>query len=765
MSKWDDAGKVEAVIWNMRQADLPRSENRVMIQQLFNGDPPYDEAKAKENNIEVNRNDLEGVNLLSQGREQWNGAFLPPGNFFSVNLDTGPVYKREQWSETITRNINKELKQCRPYLEQARASGGNSLLHGIGPVNWKDRRSPIPNPIPVASLMIPSETDIDFENLEYFAVFREWTPTQLYQLTHGPRTDPGWNMPLVMAQLEYVAKKYQKEPNATAYQYMPERIEELIKQDLGFWGSDAVPTVDVWDFYFRKKSGGWYRRVTLDWGLDAQTMLGYKDKAAPRKEVGDGKFLYDSGKRKYANHLSEIIHCQFADCSCFFPQKYHSVRSLGWMLWGVCDLQNRLYCKFTEQVFLQLMWFFRVASDAELRRLRSADFMHFGVIPPGVNFIPGQERFKPDMGLIEMAFSQNKQLMRESASAHNQDFQKGESGKEQTATEIMAKVNAVNARVGGMLNLAYTYEEFKDREICRRFCIQNNPSPMVQRFRLNCLKEDVAPEALDVERWTINRDRQMGNGNQTLQMAIVQGLEQIRGNVDPDAQRFIDHQYVLALTKRADVAEKIAPIRKQSRISDSMNDAQLATERILHGLPFGVPEGIIPEDYVKVWLNDLTNLVSRATQNGNMASQQDIAGFNSLGQNISQMLKMMGQNKADAERAKVYAQNLSQLENLVKGFQQRLTQQMKSAQRNGGNGQGGISPEDSAKIAATTAQAKAKIQNTRESHAIKTAQKQVSFDLDQQRRDRELKAEIQRENARTRNDLMAHRFKTITGGN
>lgn len=760
MSKWDDASKVEAVIWDMRQADLPRSENRVIIQQLFNGDPPYDEAKAEENNIEVNRNNLEGVNLLSQGREQWNGAFLPPGNFFSVQLDSGSVYKRDAWSETITRNINKELKRCRPYIEQTRASGGNSLLHGIGPVNWKDRRSPIPNPIPVASLMIPSETDIDFENLEHTAVFREWTPTQLYQLTHGPRVDPGWNMPLVHAQLEYVAKKYQKEPNATAYQYMPERIEELIKQDLGFWGSDAVPTIDVWDFYFRKKNGGWYRRIILDWGLDAQTMLGYKDKAAPRKEVGDGKFLYDSGNRKYANHLSEIIHCQFADCSCFFPQKYHSVRSLGWMLWGVCDLQNRLYCKFTEQVFLQLMWFFRVASDAELRRLRSADFMHMGIIPPGVNFIPGQERFKPDMQLIEMAFAQNKQLMSESASAHNQDFEKGEGSKEQSATEVMAKVNAVNARVGGMLNLARTYEEFKDREVCRRFCIQNNPDPMVQRFRLRCLQENVPAEALDIERWTVTRELPMGAGNQTLQMAIVQGLEQIRGNVDPDAQRFIDHQYVLALTKRADVAEKIAPIRKQARISDSMNDAQLATERILRGLPFGVPEGIVPEDYVKVWLTDLTNLVGKATQQGNMASAQDIAGFNSLGQQIAQMLQMMGKNKPDQARAKQYAQQLGQIQNLVKGFAQRLQQAMKAQQRNGaGNGQGQIAPEDAAKIAAINAQAAAKIKNTRESHAVKTAQRQVSFDLDQQRKDKELAFNLKRDQAEAAQDMLHDRLK------
>jgi hypothetical protein len=80
-----------------------------------------------------------------------------------------------------------------------------------------------------------AETDIDFQNLEWFAVFREWTPYQLYHMTHGPKVDPGWNMPVVMNQLRYIGEQTRKQPNSVAYQYMPERIEELIKQDGGYW--------------------------------------------------------------------------------------------------------------------------------------------------------------------------------------------------------------------------------------------------------------------------------------------------------------------------------------------------------------------------------------------------------------------------------------------------------------------------------------------------------------------------------------------------
>lgn len=759
--KWDNAGLVESVVWDMRQADLPRSENRTIIQQLFNGDPPFDPAKAEENNVEINRNDLEGVNLLSAAREQWNNAMLPPGNFDSITLDSGPVIKRSGWSATITEEYNKVLKASKAYMEMQRACGGNALLHGPGPCNWRDRLSPVPDPIPVASLMIPSDTDISFENCEHFAIFREWTPSQLYKLTHGPKRVPGWNMDLVKSQLRYVADKLQKEPNATAYQYMPERIEELVKQDLGYWGSDAVPTIDVWDFYFREAGDGegWYRRVILDWGLDAQGYNSYRGRKQPPKLDGkdNSKFLYSSGKRKYADCMDQIIHSQFADCSCFFPAKYHSQRSLGWMLWGICDLQNRLHCKFNEQVFLQLMWFFRVASDAEMRRLKSANFMHFGVIPPGVNFVKGEERFKPDMSLIEMAFARNKALMDQSAASHNPDWQKGDAGPEKTALEVMAKINAVTARVGGMLNLAYTYEEFKDKEICRRLCIPHSKDRMAQAFQRGCLKKGVPEKMLEPERWIVQRERVLGSGNQTMQMAIVQAIQTIRKNLGPDAQREADHLFVLAISGRADLAERLAPLKGITSISKPMHDAQLATDRLMRGLPITPMADMVYEDYVKVWIADLGLMVQEIEQTTNMATLDQLKGFGNMIKTIGEFMQDMGGD--DDERMMDYKKQLAGDVNKIKGFAQRLQQQMKAQQD--GQGQGGIDPKTMAEIQGKMLIDRAKASNLVQSHAVRTAQKQTAFELEQQRRDRETNAEILRRNKEAHHELIRNSLKAF----
>lgn len=747
--KFDNSQTVDQLVWNMRLADLPRDENRTIINRLFNGDPPFDETEAEENQVQVNRNDLTGVNAMAQARRQWIQAFLKPGNFWSVNLDFGPPHKRTEYSHTITRHANRVLRRSRRYMEQSRATGGNVLLHGIGPCTWRSRRDVVPTPLPISSVMIPSETDIDFENLPYFAIFQELTPAQLYDLTKGPRRDPGWNMPLVDAQIRYVADQIQKQPNASAFQYMPSRIEELNKQDMGMWGSDAVPTIDYWDFYFRKEENGpIYRRIILDWGLAETDLRQYKPGSKPQNKkaasLGDkedeyGGFLYTSGDRKFADSFSQVLHCNFGDCSAVFPQKYHSVRSMGWMLWGVCDLENRLHCKFTEALFEQLMWFFRTASNEQLKRLQRADWFHMGVIPDGVRMVTKEERFTPDAQFVQMGFARFRQLMSENAASFMQDFDKGQ-GKEMTATETMARVNAVNAMVSGMFTLAYIYEEYKDREVLRRLLIPGNSNSLARDFRLGVLKDGVPEEALDIDRMEVTRERAMGGGNKTLEMAEVQFLQGIRKNLNPDAQRKVDHIAIESATDDARLAEELAPMQGATQISSSMRDAQDATPRLLQGLPFPERPDMVLEDYVKVWLIDLTLLVKKALQSGGMAPADQIAGMGNLAGTIDQYIKTMGANPDEKQKVREYEQQLTVLNNQIKAFAQRLATAMKAR-----NGQAaGADPREAAKAQAMVIQAQTKAQLAAQSHAQKTAQRQISFDLEQQRKEREHASEMRR---------------------
>jgi hypothetical protein len=745
----------------MRIADQTRAQDRTVLLQLYNGNPPFDEETEEENNIQFNRNDLSGPNLLAMARRQWFGAFYKPSNFFVARPDSGPSHKREEWSQHFTKFANRTLKRDRRMVGQVKSTGSNTLLFGIGPVNWKDRRTVIPTPIPVSSLLIPSETEIDnFDNLECFAIFREWTLSQLHDMTHGPKVDCGWNMEMVQSAYDYIKDDIRKSPNSLAFQFMPERVEELKKQDKGLYGTDAVPTIDVWDFFYRAEDGkGWFRRIILDWGigLDLSSYKGSKPQSK-NKEA----FLYTSGDRKYADSVEEIIHCQFGDCSPYAPVKYHDIRGLGWMLWGVCDGQNRLHCKFNEGVFEQLMWFFQTAGNQDLVRLKKANFEHMGIIPQGIKFLTQQERFTPNAPLIQMAFARNRQLMSDSATTYTQEYDKGSEGQARTATETMAIVNSSQALASGIFEMAYTYETFKYREMVRRLCLKNSTDPMARAFRLGCLKAGIPEEMLDVEKWSIEPEQVIGGGNKTLQMATVGFLNQIRQNLTPRGQRIVDNLSFTAATDQPELAEEAAPLGDDKPISNSTNVAQLATERIMRGLPFKAPKDAVGEDYVMVWLEDMALQIQKIMQRGGTATQDEIAGLNNLGQHIDQFLQIMASNPSDKPKVREYQDAFGQLMNHVKGLEQRLQQAMKAQAGGNGNGQQGGDPKDAAKAQAIVSFGKVKEGIAERSAASRTRQKEEQFQKGEVRKDQQTAADIARSGVVTRHELMANRLKVLT---
>lgn len=761
--RFDSAGKVQEVVWACRLAEMVRGENRVILNRIYNGAPPFDPATAEDNGIQINYNSLEGVNHLAQARRQWNRAFLGGGNYFNVTVDgTEPAHKRREWSSIITQNINKPLKRSAEYLDYHRANGANAILHGIAPSNWQSRTSPFLIPLMVDDLLVPSETLTSFRNLDHFAVYRQYSPAELYELTHGPKVDKGWNMPMVDGLLKAAAQEYVKNAYSIGYQYQPEKVEEYIKQDIGFWGSDAPPTIDVWDFYFREyeDGDGWYRRIVVDTAISSEARQAFiKSGTRPKFEPKDD-FLYTSGKRKYANALREIIHCQFGDTSAVAPFRYHSVRSLGYMLYGVCELQNRLRCQFSQSVFEQLMWFFRVGGNEDFQRLKKALFSHMGVIPNGISFVPGNERFKPDYQMVALLLNQNQQLMGQSSASFTQDLYQGSESKEMTATETMARVNQVNALVSGMLNLAYGYETFQYRETCRRFCLKDSRHLIVKKFRKECLAAGVPEAILDVDRWNVEPERVLGAGNKQLEISQAQQLLSMRPTLSPQAQMAVDHIAIEAFTDDPGLAEQLVPMEGRPELSQSKQEAMHAIGTIMAGgiVQFGKEDN--RRDVIETLLMEMALIVANAQSMGVPPEAPQIAGLQNLALHIEQLLPFVEADPSEQERAKSYADQLGKLSNIVKGWAQQMAQRMKAGAATNGNGAAETAAELQAKLEAQKIAAAAKAANSRESHAQKTAQRQVQFEQQQRQEDQSHEAEMRRTGQQAAIDNLNQSAKT-----
>ena len=781
--EFQHAQTVEQVVWQMRLADWPRAQNRARINNLANGWPPYSDSEVSASQIAINYNDLSLSNIAHNARRQLSNALITPDPLFNIEIDAGPSYKRREWAGIIQSKLNKTIRGSLPYLETRRSVFALLVLHGIAPCSWSDPYSWCPEADGVEDILAPSNTLLSFKNLPFIARYRQYTGRELWEMTHGPHVDPGWNVEVAEKAVRWVDAQAKQLMSASWPEvWSPEKMQERIKQDGGLYSSDAIPTVDCFEFLYWHDDGkqsGWRKKIILDaWGEPGVGGAGgIQLSAKPSRQNGKhgqwnfdkSNFLYDSSQRRnpiFCDTLNQTLHFQFADCSCVAPFRYHSVRSLGFLLYSICHLQNRLNCKFDEATFESLMQYFRVTNPADAERAWHIDLTDKKALPDGLQFVRRDERWTVDHQLVQAALVKNRQIMADNSASFTQDFDM-ENGGPETATRTMAKINTSAALVSGMLSQAYNYQKFQYDEICRRFCIANSRDPEVRKFRLNVLRAGVPEEVLDTNYWNIQPVRVLGSGNKLMQSGIIDKIMMMYYNkMDPSAQRYWLRAGLASLTDDWEIARQSVP--DQPTLSDSVHDAQLAAGVMLQGLPMTLKEGVNHAEYIETLLLAMTVKVQQIAAKGGAITPDELAGIQNLagqtiqgqpvpGNGVTAHLQLLAQDEKPfhvkgvppdhtvKEMVKKYTDALGNLMNQVKAFAQRA-QQAQAKQ----NGQNNVDPQTAAKLQGQIILAKAKAENLRESHAQRTAQRQISFEQ-----------QIQQEAQKHIQDMAAERAKAL----
>ncbi len=758
---FDDSQAIDQIAWSFRYADFYRSQNRALINNLFNGVPPYSADEVETNNIAVNVNFLESTVKAHDARAQYYQAFLKPGNFFTLTTDYGVRHKRMAYGKTVTKEINRIMKRSLPYVEKHRSTFAQNVLHGIGPGGFRDSELWCPKPLGVEDVFVPASTLLTMDNLPFFAIHRNFTGPELIRLTRGPYVDEAWNMDMVKACLDWIdAESSMLMQTNWPQVWSPEKVAERFKADGGFYAYDNAPTVDAWDFYYWSDDGessGWRRRMILDaWsnpngiGPNLTRKTGVYDK--------NRDFLYNSKKRVFADQRESIINWQFADLSAVAPFRYHSIRSLGFLLYAVCNLQNRLRCKFAESVFEQMMVYFQINSTQDMQRALKVEMATRGFIDDNVKFIKAADRHQVNTPLVQLGLQENANIINQNANANTQNrTQGGRSSELPTATQWMGEESKITQMISAGLMQAYSYQVPEYREILRRFCIKNSKDPDVRRFQAACLRQGVPEKLLLPECWELEPERVMGAGNKTLEMAIAQQMLGVRNLLDPEPQRMVLHDYVLAITDDPARADAMVPDQPM-KVSDSVHDAQIVAGTLMQGLPVGIKTGMNHIEYVETLMQSMATVVQRIQQTNGMGTMEEILGLQNMAQHIGQHIQIIAQDPNEKQRVKQYGDAMGKMMNMVKAFAQRLQEQQQQAQQNGQQ----QDPETMAKIQAMLITAKAKADNTRESHAQKTSQRQLQWEqemvqkqkeaqLDEQQKQTDLQADF----ARTHMDLQA----------
>jgi len=771
------AETIDFITYAFRAGDYDRAKRRSLIDGAANGQPPFTEQEVEENNIPVNVSTLALVRAAHDARAQYSSASTKPGVFFQCRTDAGAKHKRMGYGITVTNLIGKCMKRSLAYYETKRSKIAQNVLHGICPSVFEDSDCWGTRPIGIEDAYVPSNTqlyDIATGRLPMFAIYRTFNGTQLKKLAKAPISDPGWNQPLVDACLKWIYENTLSMAGDQWTDYLsPEKWEERVKGDGTFFTGDRVPTVNAWDFYYwddDKDTEGWYRKMILDtWTMPSAAGARTRRQGKPFER--NDQFLYNPKGRKYASKLNEIINWQFADLSAVAPFNYHTVRSLGWLLYSTSHLNNRLFCKVMAATFEQLMIYMRVKSEDDMQRALSVNLVDRGFIDGSISFIPPSERYQINAQLAQMALTETSNLINRGSSSFTAKVPSsaGSMGdmKVPTATQWLGEEAKVTQLVSAGLAQAYEYERPEFYEIFRRFTKKGSKDPEVNQVQAKILKAGVPSSVLyNLASWDIEPERVIGGGNKTMETAIAQQLLAVRHLHDPQAQRKILQIADLAFTDDAALTAELVP--DEPKVSSSTHDAQLAVGTLLMGQPMELRQNVSHVEYAQSLVNALGVEVEKVNATGGVTDQTHIVGMQNLagqtiegqpvpGNGAANHVALIAEDPMQVDVAKTLGDQLSKLLNEVRAFAQRLEEQQQQQAAQGPQ----MDAETQAKIISMQATTEAKNENTRNAHAQRTAQRQVAFEMQQQQKAADAELALKTKLAETQIDLSSQSAQAL----
>lgn len=709
MPDFSTADKVAATIRVSDEVEWRRGRNRVLINNAANNEPLVDEGDAERLGMKIKNRWGEFMITLANASRQFLTNFTSQDTYFTVSTPRAPEEIRADMGGFITEEINSLMKDGERQMDyfMVHLSKWKAVVaHGIGPMIWEDKYGWVPRSIAIEDLRIPTDTELSFRNLTWFAVRIAYTPGELSRKAFNKvESKWKWDKKAVASLLQNVAEcNSTMAENNYNWESEPEKFEELRKQNAGYWSGDAMPTINLWQFYHQDDNKKWCLKIVPDNNCTASII-----------ENNSNFICQSSGP--IADRWQEILHVNFGDLNNKTPLLYHSVRSLGFALFEPCYWTDFTRCRLLQHTLDQFNILLRISDPIDKARAAVQVFQNLGVVKPGVTFIPNNERWQVDANLVEGMMAQTKQLQGEFSTSYTQSVDNG-TQREQTAFETGVKVQQNNAMLSGIMLLAKAFEKTASQEICRRFCLKNSDDPDVIEFQKRFLAAGYPKEYLDSKKWRVEINLPLGNGNPTMAMVEAQNMLQLRALADPSAQQEMAHDAAVQMIGTARARQFFSA--KQNPVSTAANAAANAFPLMLLGLPPQIPEGLNPIQQIQTLLGLTGGYIAGIEQTTKVPTPTELNGLKNVAGYIGKLVAGMQGDTANETRFQEFSNDLRKLSAEIAKLEQQMNAEMQK------NGQGnGIAAETQAKIQAIQATTAAKIQSKQLETAQKLKQKEL----------------------------------------
>lgn len=518
----EDPRKAWEIFDEMAQREDPRAQDRATIQSVRDGAPPFDpsELRAKGMSAKVNVNFLEMDGAISQALAPYHDLVHSVDLLAWVEPDVADPQSRREWAEIISEEFTRTIRDWSDFKYNFQKLADAFVTNGVGLTHFESDDDWTWTADKLGRFLFPKRTRPSARRVEICCVEEDMTPTELHRkITRDGAEEAGWNAGFGKKMIVEATKTKLSEKEAQTWNW--ERFQEEVKNnDLRFGAevaiSGSIPVVHY---------------MVTEFDGKVSHYIGIRDEAYA------DTWLYRN--RSKFDDMTQVLSIFTMGIGNGY---IHSIRGLGYKLYGLNQLQNRLRSAAGEgainssQILLQPPDT-GAAQAAQQTRLTPGTGLQ--ILPPGFTVV---ERAFPNLSTNTFPMTREiQQIVQNNTGQYRSSAQVLDS-REKTKAEVEMDAEKETVLESSALNNFYDPWGELLKEKHRRMAEGHGTgSVFIERCVARGVPEDVVRGPAQV--FVV---RAIGDGSPQLRITVQQRILDISHKFDETGQRNAVQDYLFA---------------------------------------------------------------------------------------------------------------------------------------------------------------------------------------------------------------------------
>lgn len=366
-SRVASASAVRSRIGEMRHADRTRSNNRAVMQAIYDGVPPYSikklRSKGQADRTNVNWREAEG--MVEAAKTPYYSLKFRQSRFATIKSSYGDnLDLQNKYSDIISNEFHCLLDQWNGHDFNTQLMQWQMCFYGIGIAMFTDTRSPFWEARKISEVLVPDETPADIEALGEAAAFRKLDPIKLYQMVSKAGADKvGWfperaKKAIVKAAPQSMVTNWGQQWN--------EKYEASLRRGDVNWNAKNS-RIPVADYIIKEFSGKITHCIVLDDGSTGDSTV----------EENDDGLIFQ--KKDRFECFSQVLQPFFFDIGM---GEWHSIKGLGPKIRDFCEVSNRFTCSMIDGARLGSALLLKATSTTAMQGTQLIEISGANVVQP-----------------------------------------------------------------------------------------------------------------------------------------------------------------------------------------------------------------------------------------------------------------------------------------------------------------------------------------------------------------------------------------------